>query len=66
MCCGTMGHQRSHFKGIFYGCHGHHCSDSRHSWTEEDRLVYLEQNLKDLRAEVKAAEARLKELKGER
>lgn len=66
MCCRTMGHHGSHTNATFCGCHGHHCSDSRHFWTEEDRLAYHEQHLKDLRAEVKAAEARLKELKGER
>jgi hypothetical protein len=51
---------------MFCGCHALHCSDSRHFWTEEDKLVYYEQYLKDLRAEVKAAEARLMEFKGEK
>ena len=66
MCFGTMGHHGSHSNAIFCGCHARHCSDSRHFWTEEDKLVYHEQYLKDLRAEVKAAEARLMELKGEK
>lgn len=66
MCCETMGHHRGHSHAMLCGCQAPHCSDSRHCWTEEDKLAYYEQHLKDLRAEVKAAEARLKELRSEK
>lgn len=61
----TYGHSRCHDWGSQGGCccHGHHAGGfHRHFLTAAEKKARLEEYLKELQAEVKAVEERLKEL----
>ncbi|MGB9825906.1 MAG: hypothetical protein ACPLRU_04460 [Desulfofundulus sp.] len=66
-CCGHQGYGHGYSHGYTPGHRGCHCHGGqfhRHFYSREERLARLENYLKQLQAEVKAVEEKLKELKG--
>ena len=70
MCCESEHHRGGKRRGHHHG-HGHHGCCCGHSgfgpcfWTEEEKVVWLEQYLEGVRGEVKTVEERIAALKGE-
>ncbi|MDQ0285418.1 hypothetical protein J2Z49_000519 [Desulfofundulus luciae] len=62
-CCGHQVYGHGHAPG-HRGCHCHGGQFHRHFYSREERLDRLENYLKQLQAEVKAVEEKIKELKG--
>lgn len=75
MCCEPSEHRGGrhrgwHHKGRRHGCGcgcgcGEHAGFGRRFWTREEKRAWLEEYLKDLRAEAKAVEERIAALENE-
>jgi hypothetical protein len=65
MCCESEHHRGGKRRGHHHGCCCGHSGFGPCSWTEEEKIAWLEQHLEGLQGEVKTVEERIAALKGE-